>query len=198
VNPSIASHLLAVYRLLPKTYRLPLLVLDATGMRVGELEALRWGDVDEPGCRWRVSGTTAKTRQGRLVPVDPTVFAAVVALVPREDRDPDARVFPKFVAHSFRQALGRACKAAAVPAFSPHDLRHPRCTLWQLDGVPTIMGAQRAGHSAQEHMRTYGHAMLADRTELDYAEVLDSGQERSHGGVTVRHGFAESAHFQRS
>jgi integrase len=27
-------------------------VLDATGMRIGELEALTWGDVDEPRQRW--------------------------------------------------------------------------------------------------------------------------------------------------
>jgi integrase len=29
-------------------------VLDATGMRVGELEAFAWGDVDERRGRWRV------------------------------------------------------------------------------------------------------------------------------------------------
>src|SRR3954451_14212173 len=36
VNPPTAPHVLAVHRLLPKVYRLPTLVLDATGMRVGE------------------------------------------------------------------------------------------------------------------------------------------------------------------
>ena len=33
----------------------PSLVLDATGMRVGELEALTWGDMDEPRSRWRIA-----------------------------------------------------------------------------------------------------------------------------------------------
>lgn len=50
-----AEHVLAVHALLPSRYRLPLLVLDATGMRLGELERLSWGDVDEPRGRWRVS-----------------------------------------------------------------------------------------------------------------------------------------------
>ena len=36
VDPPTAAHVLAVYRILPKQYRLPLLVLDATGMRIGE------------------------------------------------------------------------------------------------------------------------------------------------------------------
>ena len=42
VQPPTADHVQAVVGLLPSRYRLPTLVLDATGMRVGELEALTW------------------------------------------------------------------------------------------------------------------------------------------------------------
>ena len=59
VQPPTADVIEAVLRLLPSRYRLPVLVLDATGMRVGELEALTWGDVDEPRGRWRIA--TSKT-----------------------------------------------------------------------------------------------------------------------------------------
>ena len=45
IAPPLAEHVEAVHRLLPARYRLPLLVLDGTGMRLGELEGLRWGDV---------------------------------------------------------------------------------------------------------------------------------------------------------
>jgi hypothetical protein len=61
LHPPTAAHVEAVVRLLPTRYRLPTLVLDATGMRIGELEALTWGDVDEPRQRWRVSSAVAKT-----------------------------------------------------------------------------------------------------------------------------------------
>ena len=40
LTPPTAQHVLAGYALLPRAYRLPLLVLDATGMRIGELEGL--------------------------------------------------------------------------------------------------------------------------------------------------------------
>jgi hypothetical protein len=40
VRPPEAGHVLAVHRLPPTSYRLPLLVLETTGMRVGELEGL--------------------------------------------------------------------------------------------------------------------------------------------------------------
>lgn len=69
INPPTAEHVLAVYRLLAPAYRLPVLVLDATGMRVSELEALKWGDVDEPRGRWRVSQAVSKTGRARWVQV---------------------------------------------------------------------------------------------------------------------------------
>jgi len=149
-------------------------VLDATGMRVGELEQVTWGDVDELAVRWRVTAASSKTRRARWVPVHATVFDAVRDLVPREDRNLDAQVFESFGADKFRTALTRACKATGVPAFSPHDLRHRRATLWHLSGVPAAEAASWLGHSAQEHLKTYAHATLVDRSELDYDRMVQT------------------------
>lgn len=66
VEPPTAEHVEAVVRLLPERYRLPALLLDATGMRVGELEGLTWGDVDEPRGRWRVAPSVSRTGRPRL------------------------------------------------------------------------------------------------------------------------------------
>ena len=118
VNPPTAEHVLAVHRVLPERYRLPLLVLDGTGMRLGELEKLTWGDVDVSRGRWRVSAAVSKTRAGRWVNVPPTLFGAVCDLVAREDRTPERRVFQGFGADRFRTAITRACTATGVPAFS--------------------------------------------------------------------------------
>jgi integrase len=182
-SPPIASHVREVHRLLPRLYRLPLLVLDATGMRVGELEGLVWGDVDERAGRWRVRRAVAKTRQARWVPVPEAVFGAVVELVPRDDRDLDAQVFAGVSADALRTAIAKASRAAGVPVFSPHDLRHRRATLWQLTGVPAIEGAHWLGHSPVEHAKTYGHAAIADRSELDYANLLGRDRARSDGAL---------------
>jgi integrase len=116
IQPPSAEHVEAVHRLLAHAYRLPLLVLDATGMRVGELEALTWGDVDEPRGRWRVSRTVAKTGRARWVNVAPALFAAALELCPRDDRHPDRRVFENVAADRLRTAISRACTAAGVPS----------------------------------------------------------------------------------
>jgi integrase len=111
VEPPSAEHVEAVVRLLPSRYRLPLLVLDATGMRVGELETLVWGDLDEPRGRWRIA--TSKTGCPRWVSPPPLLLEAVLALWPREDRHPDRRVFEMFTSERFRTALTRAPRRRA-------------------------------------------------------------------------------------
>jgi len=147
-------------------------VLDATGMRVGELERLTWGDVDEARYRWRVSRSVAKTGYGRWVQAPPVVFEAVLALCPRDDRHPDRRVFEQVTADRLRMAIARACTAAGVPVFSPHDLRHRRISLLHLGGVPWARIGEHVGQrDLAVTANTYSH-VLADETELDYEALL--------------------------
>jgi integrase len=172
IQPPAAEHVEAVHRLLAPAYRLPLLVLDATGMRVGELEQLTWGDVDETRRRWRVSRTVAKTGYGRWVNLTPILFAAVLELCPRDDRHPDRRVFEDVTADRLRTAIGRACTAAGVPVFSPHDLRHRRISLLHLAGVPWATIGQHVGQrNLAVTANTYTH-VLVDETELNYSNLL--------------------------
>jgi integrase len=100
------------------------------------------------------------------------VFAAVVELVPREDRDLGAPVFAGFAASRLRTAIARACRAAAVPLFSPHDLRHRRISLLHLGGVRWArIGEAMGQRSLAVTADTYTH-VLADEREVDYAELL--------------------------
>jgi integrase len=117
-SPPTADQIEAVLPLMPRTYTLAVLVLDATGMRVGELEekGLRCGDLDEPNTRWRVRRAVEKGRRGRWVSLPPDLFAAVLAtLPPREDRTRDRPVFPGLTQERLRTAIARACKASAHP-----------------------------------------------------------------------------------
>jgi integrase len=71
-----------------------------------------------------------------------------------------------------RTALTRACTAAGVPAFSPHDLRHRRVSLMHLAGVPWARIGEQVGHDdITTTSRVYTH-VVADERELDYAEML--------------------------
>jgi integrase len=170
VEPPTAEHVAAVIRLLPTRYRLPVVVLDATGMRVGELEALTWGDMDEPRGRWRIA--TSKTGRPRWVSPPPDLYRRVQQLVPRDDRIPERRVFEGVTGDRLRTRMTRAATAAGVPAFSPHDLRHRRVSLLHLAGVPWARIGEQVGHDdLVTTARTYTH-VVADESEIDYAQAL--------------------------
>ena len=58
------------------------------------------------------------------------LFRVVVDRLPvREDRDLEAPLFPIGSADNLRLAIGRACRDAGVPTFSPHSLRDRRVSL---------------------------------------------------------------------
>jgi integrase len=172
VMPPSAADVIAVHRLLPVPYRLPLLVLDATGMRVGELETLTWGDVDEQRGRWRIRTAASKTRAARWVSPPADLLDAMIALCPRDDRVPDRPVFGGFGAERFRTALSRACTGAGLALFSPHDLRHRRVSLLHAQGLPWARIGEVVGHTdLMTTARTYTH-VLTDEAELDYEALL--------------------------
>ena len=59
--------------------------------------------------------------------------------------------------------MTRACDAAGIPRFSPHDLRHRFISKLVLDGVPITQVKELAGHSrASVTLDVYSHVILED------------------------------------
>jgi integrase len=171
--PPAAEHVEAVFRLLARPYRLPLLWLDWSGARVASVESVLVGDYDEPGRRVRLRASTTKTRKALWVELPEVLAEAISAtLPPREDRDLEARLFRDVRADRLRTAIARASKAAGVPVFSPHDLRHRRISLLHHQGrswaeIGALVGQRKLSITAD----TYTH-VLVDGRELDLGELL--------------------------
>jgi integrase len=71
-------------------------------------------------------------------------------------------------------AISRACVAAGVPVFSPHDLRHRRISLMHLAGIPWARIGEHVGQrDLAVTANTYTHVLI-DETELDYATLLSA------------------------
>jgi integrase len=173
INPPTAQHVETVFRTLAPAYRLPLLWLDWSGARVASVELVRVGDYDEPQRRIRLRASTTKTRQALWVELpDPLADAIEATLPPREDRDPDAPLFPGVTADRLRTAIGRACRASAIPMFSPHSMRHRRISLFHRQGrswaeIAGFVGQRKLSITAD----TYTH-VLVDGVEVDYERML--------------------------
>jgi integrase len=101
--------------------------------------------------------------------------AIEATLAPREDRNPDALLFPGASADRLRTAIARACKAAGVPVFSPHDLRHRRISLLHRQGrswaeIARFVGQRKLSLTAD----TYTH-VLSDGGEVELGQLLADG-----------------------
>ena len=147
-----------------------------TGLRRGELVALRWRDVDFAAQRIRVSGsysggrlTTPKSGKVRSVPLAPAVAEALARLGQREFwTGEDELVFPGIVGNYLdASALSRRYKAALRRAdLRPlrfHDLRHT---------FGTRMIAKADIRRVQEWM---GHADVA--TTMKYLHYVERPDE---------------------
>jgi integrase len=99
--------------------------------------------------------------------------AIEATLPPRDDRKPEAPLFGYEVGEArLRTAIARACTAAGVPHFSPHDLRHRRISLLHRQGRSWAeVGAFVGQRSLKVTADTYTHVLLDDR-ELDYSALL--------------------------
>jgi len=131
------------------------------GLRLGELLALRWRDVDFLGRAITVgramsAGTETSTKSGRVrrVPLPDQAAAALDRVGRRGDfTDPDELVFSNALGRSLdpsalRRRYRRAQDAAGLRPLRWHDLRHTYRSLLAADGVDlvtiqTAMATQR-------------------------------------------------------
>ncbi len=158
-----------------------------TGMRIGELIALTWADVDLVGVpivvkrSWsRGAETTTKSRKRRNVSIAPTVAHALSRLVTFTPYGmPNDRVFAnqesgKLVDEGWvRAAFRRAQIRAHVPVYTMHDTRSTSAT---------ILWSRGTAVSAIQAM--LGHADV--RTTMGY---IVSYQEMGDEGAQIERAF---------
>jgi integrase len=161
-NPPTAAEVATIVKNAPRRWRLAIRVLEQTGMRVGELVGLEWGDVDRANLRLRVrKGKTTAAR--RWVPVPEWLMEEIEATCPPDDRTALGRVFPGAGRQMIGNAMRNACKNAGIANYSPHDLRHRFISVKIREGVPVTQIAAHVGHSKKSlTLDTYAHVLIGE------------------------------------
>ncbi len=151
------------------------------GLRLGELLALRWRDVDFVGHALTVeraisAGVESSTKSGRVrrLPLPDQAAAALDRMSRREDfTGADERVFCNPLGRTLdpsalRRRYRRAQAAAGLRPLRWHDLRHTYGSLLAASGVDLVTIQSVMGHSALATTGRYLHA----RPAADQAEVF--------------------------
>jgi len=147
----------------PKLYLLVLLAL-TTGARRGELERMRWRDMDLD----RALCVVSKTKNGdpKIVPLVPAVIEELHlhigppgALVFASTRRPD-------VAYNNVAVWQRALKAAGVRNFRFHDLRHSCASYLAQNGATLLEIGDVLGHRQLSVTKRYSHLTTKNKVDL--------------------------------
>jgi integrase len=154
-----------------------------TGLRLGELLALRWGDVDFGGAKVHVRRsfsygveTAPKSGRVRTVPLAPAVAQALASLGLRGHfTDRDDLVFAtetggRLDAWTLRRRYGAAVKRAGLRRLRFHDLRH---------SFGSNLAA--AGFSIVDIQAFMGHADIG--TTMIYMHAKQRGDEAQRLGA---------------
>lgn len=149
-----------------------ILTLGLTGLRWGELAALRVRDVQELPCpalrvhRSKPDGQPVRTTKSGKSRTVPLVEEAAALLLPRlAGRKPDALIFPNASGgyrsnNNFKRDVhwSEVGKGRRI-----HDLRHTAATLWLASGVDLKTVQAWLGHSsAKLTADTYAHYLGSD------------------------------------
>ena len=178
-----------------------------TGMRRGELLALRWQDIDLDGGSLRVERSLEQTRAGlrfkapksarsrRTISLSPAVVSELRGIwrAQQEQRlalglgkaPPDGLVFATWDGGPKRPDnlsgdFGTAMKALGMPHISLHSLRHTHASQLIAAGMDVLTISRRLGHgSAAITLNVYGHLLTPqDRAaDITQAMLMNAGVE---------------------
>jgi integrase len=177
-----------------------------TGLRQGELVALRWRDVDWPAARLRVRqnhvlgefGTPKSRRSTRSVPMADPVGAALDELFkasPAQGDDDLVFADPvtggplskRMILQRFRKAL-EAAHLDETHRF--HDLRHTFGTRMAAAGVPMRTLQEWMGHRDIATTQRYADYAPSAHEAAYVAAAVGSGEQDSGGHVRIRRPWA--------
>ncbi len=150
-----------------------MLVALRTGLRIGELRALRWEDVDLVAGRivvsraaWKNTVGTPKNGRTREIPLSPDALGALQAH--RHLRGPfvfcedDGAMLTE---NAVKHPLWRACRMAGLREIGWHVLRHTFASQLVMTGVPLKAVQELMGHTTMEMTMRYAHLAPEVRNE---------------------------------
>jgi integrase len=141
-----------------------------TGGRMGELLAVRWGDVDMKANQIRLittkKATAGKEARSRYIPINAALAVMLKELRQRNPSpaDPVLTINPSGLSRAFSILARRA----GLNHVRVHDLRHTFCSTLAGNGVPIHAIKELAGHSVVTVTSRYMHlAPKAGQTAVD-------------------------------
>lgn len=137
-----------------RSHLIPLIIFAVeTAMRRGEIQKLRWSDIDLDARRIKVDFANTKTLRSRLVPVTDRLLATLSDLnAARTSRFARSFVFGNA---DFKRSFKTACRLAKLTDVHFHDLRHTAITRMLEKGISPPLVMKISGHTQMKTFMRY-------------------------------------------
>ena len=148
-------------------------LLAYSGLRKGEANGLKWGDIDFKRGSYTVTGGDAGTKnhEVRVVPLFPALKDYLKRLKSEHEVEPLPEL-PVVPVKDAKKALITACKVAELPNFTHHCMRHYFVSNAIEKGIDFKTIAAWVGHKDGGLLvaKTYGH--LRDSHSFEMAKLM--------------------------
>ena len=163
-------------------------ILYYTGMRIGELLALTWKDIDFENNTINIDKSYQRIEREDVItkPKTPKSIRTIVIFdhltdIIKEYKSHvyqphvNDRVFP-YTKHLFEHEIKRVCEKSNIKRIRIHDIRHSHASLLIELGFSPLLIAERLGHeNIETTLNTYSHLYPNKQIELaDKLQVLVS------------------------
>lgn len=118
-----------------------------TGGRIGELLALKWGDVDLDTGVVVFRRETTKNHKERMVPMSPALRDTLAGMRRGKMEDP-VFTWNEAPVKRVRRSFGRACRKAGIRNFRMHDCRATFASWFMMNGGDLYVLKEYLGHSS--------------------------------------------------
>ena len=139
-----------------------------TGLRRGEIQTLRWFEVDMVRRQLRVDSMNSKTLKSRLVPLSSRAMDTLAEL--RQDL-PGSSSTLIFGGIDFKKSFWSAVEDAKLGDLHFHDLRHTAITRWLEKGISPAIAMKASGHSQMKTFLRYVNQ--SSESVFEFAMKLD-------------------------
>ena len=187
-------------------YYPPILLMIRTGLRIGEVQALEWSDIDfekrtiEVKRSWRNGSTTkTKNKKNRRVSMSPQLAEALKELRTEQKRKALRECTPvsklvftgskkdRLDRLSLKYAMDHCLKELGLNPIRVHDLRHTYATIRLMRGHNVLDVSHQLGHSKTSiTLDVYAHWIPGNfQSEIDDLDNLHPNAPHAHPGAIV-------------
>jgi len=168
VSPEEETRLLAQCDKWRKHLKAVVIFAIETGMRRGEIQMVRWADIDFDRRLLRVASFNTKTLKARLIPLSRRVIEVLEELQKASKYSRTSLVFGNA---DFKRGFNTACSRAKLADLHFHDLRHTAITRMLEKGISPPLVMKISGHTQQRTFLRYVNQ--SESSILDIARKLD-------------------------